>query len=201
MPHGPSGAHDIVAKIVDKTVGMRAAKGLGVSASSDPSPYAHPVRGRTPGWGPRLLGVVMLFAVCTRSMLRGEKLGGGGLCEDLKGSGWSLNRGRKLYPLAPSFEEVRLENDLNLSLYTMTTPETPLILIANIIDNLVIPEPLRFEFFMVCSSFTMSQGSRRESWPVDGSDDTRAPCRAYQNRNNCPYTPRTCRYSHAAARI
>ena len=40
-PPGPFEAHDIVTRITEKTRGMPAAKGLGRSASSDPSPYAH----------------------------------------------------------------------------------------------------------------------------------------------------------------
>ena len=40
-PPGPSGAHDIVTRLTEKTRSERAAAGLGRSASSDPSPYAH----------------------------------------------------------------------------------------------------------------------------------------------------------------
>ena len=40
-PPGPSGAHDVVTRTVEVTEKMSAAKGLGVAASSDPSPYAH----------------------------------------------------------------------------------------------------------------------------------------------------------------
>ena len=41
LPEGPSGAHDVVTKLVERAEKLLAAKGLGRAASSDPSPYAH----------------------------------------------------------------------------------------------------------------------------------------------------------------
>ena len=40
-PPGPSDAHDVVTAIIEQSEKMRAAKGAGPIASSDPSPYPH----------------------------------------------------------------------------------------------------------------------------------------------------------------